>query len=315
MKAIAIDQFGGVDVMRLRELPTPTFQEHELLIKIHYAGVNPVDWKIREGHLESALPHHFPIILGWDASGTIEAMGSAVTGFHVGEAVYAYCRKPTVQDGAYAEYIVLDAASVAPKPKQASFAEAASVPLASLTAWQALHDFSQTKPGQVVLIHAGSGGVGSFAIQFAKLIGAKVITTCSGANIEYVKSLGADYAIDYTKEKFADAVKKLFPEGVDLVFDTVGGKTLDESLPIVKKGGTLVTIVERLDAERGRPYGITTGFVFVRPNGHELREIGKLIDEDKVKIPALTELPLEEAAKAHELSKATHTRGKMVLKI
>lgn len=315
MKAVAIDQFGGVEVLRVRELPTPTYHENEVLVKIQYAGVNPVDWKIREGYLESALPHHFPLILGWDASGTIEAMGSDVKGFHIGEAVYAYCRKPTVQEGAYAEYIVLDAAAVAPKPKEASFAEAASVPLAALTAWQAIHDFSHTKPGQTVLIHAGSGGVGSFAIQFAKLAGAKVITTCSGANTDYVKSLGADQVIDYTKEKFAEAVKKLHPEGVDLVFDTVGGKTLDESLPIVKKGGTLVTIVERLDAEKGKPYGIKTGFVFVRPDGHELREIGKLIDDKKVKIPALKEMPLEEAAKAQELSKAAHTRGKMVLKI
>lgn len=311
MKAMVIDAFGGPDTLHLQEVPKPTPEEHEVSIEIHYAAVNPVDWKIREGYLKSRLPHQFPLILGWDAAGIVAEVGANVRHFKVGDAVYAYCRKPIIQEGTYAEYVCVDAAHVALKPSSISFAEAASVPLVALTAWQALFDFCHLKPKQSILIHAGAGGVGSFAIQFAKSKHAVVYTTCSDCNHDYVRSLGADYIIDYNRQDFASAIK----EKLDVVFDTVGGETLKKSFPLVKKGGTLVTITQMIDHEVGEKYDIHTGFVFVRPNGNELMEISRLIEKGAVKLPAITEMPFEQATEALEQSKSGHTRGKIVLKI
>lgn len=311
MKAMVIDAFGGPEALHFQEMSTPHPNEHEVSIEVHYAAVNPVDWKIREGYLKSRLPHQFPLILGWDASGVIAEVGTNVRNFKVGDPVYAYCRKPIIQEGTYAEFVCFDAAHVAHKPTSISFAEAASVPLAGLTAWQALFDFCRLKENQSVLIHAGAGGVGSFAIQFAKLKNAVVYTTCSDINFDYVKSLGADYIIDYTKQDFTDVIK----EKLDVVFDTVGKDTMKKSIPLVKRGGNFVTITEMIDSELGEKNHIHAGFVFVRPNGTELMEIAQLIDQGKVKIPALIEMPIERATEALELNKAGHTRGKIVLKI
>jgi NADPH:quinone reductase-like Zn-dependent oxidoreductase len=315
MKAVVIEAFGGLDELKLKEMPIPQIQDHEVLIGVEYAAVNPVDWKIREGYLESALPHEFPVIPGWDASGVIASIGKHVKNFKAGDLVYTYCRKPTVHDGAYAEYVTFDAANVAKKPKNISFAQAAAIPLAGLTAWQALFDFCHLKKGQTILIHAGAGGVGGFAIQFAKYAGANVITTCSKNNFDYVKKLGADHIIDYSKEDFRDAVRKIAKEGVDIAFDTVGGDTLAKSLEIVKKKGTLVTIVQRLGPEYGSKAQVKTGFVFVRPDGQELGNIAKLIESGIVLPPEIQEMRLSDAAKAQEMSKLGHTRGKIVLKI
>jgi NADPH2:quinone reductase len=315
MKAVIIESFGGLDELKLHEMPTPKIQDHEVLIGVEYAAVNPVDWKIREGYLESALPHQFPIIPGWDAAGIITSVGKNVKGLKIGDPVYAYCRKPTVHEGTYAEYVTLDAANVAKKPKNISFAQAAAVPLAGLTAWQVLFDFCHLKKGQTILIHAGAGGVGGFAIQFAKYAGANVITTCSKNNFDYVKKLGADHIIDYKKEDFRESVRKIAKDGVDVAFDTVGGDTLAKSLEVVKKDGTLVTIVQHLGPEYGAKAHVRTGFVFVRPNGLELANIAKLIESGIVKAPEIQEMNLKDAAKAQEISKQGHTRGKIVLKI
>lgn len=311
MKAMVIEAFGGPEVLHFQDISTPHPHEHEVSIEVHYTSVNPVDWKIREGYLKSRLPHQFPLILGWDAAGVIAEVGSNVRNFKVGDPVYAYCRKPVIQEGTYAEYVCFDAAHVALKPSTISFAEAASIPLAGLTAWQALFDFCHLQENQSVLIHAGAGGVGSFAIQFAKLKNAIVYTTCSSRNFDYVKSLGADHIIDYTKEDFAEVIK----EKLDTVIDTVGKETLKKSIPLVKEGGNFVTITEMLDHEVGEKNHIHAGFVFVRPNGTELMEIARLIDAGKVKIPALIEMPIQSANEALELSKAGHTRGKIVLKV
>lgn len=315
MHAVVIESFGGLEELKLKDMPMPQIQDHEVLIGVEYAAVNPVDWKIREGYLESAFPHQFPLIPGWDAAGVIVSLGKHVKGLKVGDLVYSYCRKPVVHDGTYAEYIAVDAANVAKKPKNITFAEAAAIPLAALTAWQALFDFSHLKKGQTVLIHAGAGGVGGFAIQFAKYAGANVITTCSKKNFDYVKKLGADHIIDYTQEDFREAVRKIAKDGVDIAFDTVGGDTLAKSLEIVKKKGTLVTIVQRLGPEYGAKANVHTGFVFVRPNGQELENIAKLIESKIVKAPEIQEMTLRDAAKAQEISKTGHTRGKIVLKI
>lgn len=315
MKAVTIETFGGADILKLTEVPVPKPQEHEVLIQIAYAAVNPVDWKIREGMLKSRLPHKFPLIPGWDAAGTIAAVGDNVRHFKKGDPVYAYCRKPIVQYGTYAEYVTCDAAHVANKPQNISFAQAAAIPLAALTAWQALFDFAHLKAHQSILIHAGAGGVGSFAIQFSKFAKADVWTTCSKNNHDYVKKLGADHVIDYTKENFAQAIRKEKNDGLDIIFDTIGGKTLQESFLVVKKNGIIVSIVEVPSQELGEKYKIKTGFVFVRPDGSQLTEIGRLIEKGDVMPPAIQEMPLQDAAKAQEQNRQGHTQGKIVLKV
>jgi NADPH2:quinone reductase len=311
MKAILIDEFGGIDKLHFREVETPLPLPGELLLKVVAAGVNPVDWKIREGWLKKRIPHEFPLILGWDVAGVVVKVGEGVEGFSVGDPVFAYARKEVVQWGTFAEYVAVDASAVAPKPVTLSFAEAAAIPLVGLTAWQALFDTAHLKAGQTALIHAGSGGVGSLAIQFAKWAGAKVITTCGPNNLKYVKQLGADQVIDYTAEDFTKVVGK-----VDFVMDNVGGKVLEKSFRVVKEGGWLVTITDLLlDPSKGAPYGIHAGAIFVHPSGEELSKIGQLIEEGKVQVPAIEEFPWQEVGTALEKSRAGHTRGKIVLRI
>lgn len=314
MKAIVIDEFGGVDKLKLVDVPKPVPEPNEVLIEIFYTAVNPVDWKIREGYLKERLPHKFPLIPGWDAAGKIAAIGKNVHNFNIGDEVYAYCRKPIVQFGTYAEFIAFDAENVAKKPKTLNFAEAAAIPLVGLTAWQALFDSAHLKSGETILIQGGAGGVGGMAIQFAKYAKAKVLTTASLAKHPYVKKLGADFAINY-KEGFVEEVKKIAPDGVDVLFDLIGGKTLMDSLPLIKPKGRQVGIVESLDPAIAAKYDISANYVFVRPNGKELTEIGKLIDEGKVVVPDIEEMALKDAAAAQEKSKQGHSQGKIVLKV
>ena len=301
MKAIAIDNFGGRTELKLRELPTPVAGKGEVLIKVKAAGVNPVDRKIREGLLRTRLPHQFPIILGWDAAGTVVGTGAAV---------YAYCRKPIIKDGTYAEYVVVPKTSIARKPKNLSFVEAASVPLAALTAYQSLFDAAGLKRGQRVLIHAAAGGVGGFAVQLAKQAGAYVIATASQAKHAYVKSLGADEVIDYRAVDFRQAVRD-----VDVAFDTVGGETQVKSTDVVRKGGVLVSILAFVDAEAVRKKGVEPKYVFVAPNGRQLAKLTKLIEAGKLRTKIAKVFPLKAAAKAHALIEQGHTTGKIVLKI
>lgn len=316
MKAVIIDNFGGVDQLHLKtDIPTPTPGDTECLIQVNYAGVNPVDYKIRQGAFRDSYPYKFPLILGWDCSGVVRAVGKNVKNFKPGDEVFAYCRKPQIQWGTYAEYITFDAANVSLKPSKLSFAEAAAIPLAALTAWQTIIDFAGVKAGQWVLIHAGAGGVGGFAIQFAHNAGAKVITTASEANHAYVKSLGADYTIDYHKNNVAQKVREICPQGVDVVLDTVGHDTLKESIGMLKPTGCLVSIVERNFQAFKLPATLKSGFVFVQPDGRELSQIAKMIQEGKVQAPKIHEFSLKEVAKAHEQSQSHHTCGKNVLKV
>jgi NADPH2:quinone reductase len=315
MKAMIINGFGGADRLEMAEVPTPEAQADEVLIRVTYAGVNPVDWKIREGMLEGLFPHRFPLMLGWDAAGTVAAVGPSVTGFEVGDKVYAYCRKPIVQWGTYAEYVTMASSAVAPMPANLTFAQAAAIPLTALTSWQALFDAGQLKAGQSVLVHAGAGGTGGMAIQLAKHAGAMVFTTASAGNHEYVRSLGADHVIDYQRESFVEVIKARSPDGVDLVYVTVGGDVLRNSYRVLKPGGALVSIVDAPDVEEARRLGIRATFVFVEPNGAQLREITRLIEAGRVRPAAIAEMNLEEAPRAQELSQAGHVRGKIVLKI
>ncbi|HXP97552.1 MAG TPA: NADP-dependent oxidoreductase [Telmatospirillum sp.] len=315
MKAMVIDEFGGANQLHAAEVPTPVAGSGEVLIKLAATSVNPVDWKIREGHLAKALPHHFPLILGWDAAGTIAAIGPGVADFRPGDKVYAYARKPEVQWGTYADYIALDAQAVALAPRGLSLQAAATLPLVGLTSWQVLFDAAKLDAGQWVLIHAGAGGIGSLAIQLAKAKKARVVTTARAENHAYVKELGADIVIDYTAEPFAAAVRRAVPEGVDVVFDTMGGQTQAESWGLLKAGGILVSIVDPPDEAKAAAMGLRSGYVFVSPNGQQLRELAALIETGQVKPPAFEVLPLAEATMAQERSQTHHVRGKIVLEI
>ncbi|MCB1136142.1 MAG: NADP-dependent oxidoreductase [Chlamydiia bacterium] len=315
MKAIVIEDFGGVDKLHISDIPRPEPKKDEVLIEIAYAGVNPVDWKIREGYLKNWLPHSFPLTPGWDAAGRIVDKGKNVSDFKIGDEVWGYCRLPTVQHGTYAEYICVPASNIAPKPKSLSLAQAAAIPLVALTAWQAIFDFGQLRADQAILIHAGAGGVGSMAIELAKHVGALVLTTASKKNHQYVLDLGADHAIDYTQDNFVSSCRRILPTGLDMVLDCVGADTLKQSLQLVKPGGVLASIVDPLEREFGAAKNVKTGFVFVEPNGAQLRSIGDLFEKGEIRAPKVEELRLDEAATAQEKSRSGHTCGKLVLKV
>ncbi|WP_142847734.1 NADP-dependent oxidoreductase [Telmatospirillum sp. J64-1] len=315
MRAIVFDEFGGPEKLRLADIPTPMPQPNEVLIKLSCTSVNPVDWKVRKGLLNDRFPHAFPLIPGWDAAGTVAALGADVTDFVEGDKVYAYCRKPLIQWGTYAEYVTMAADMVAPMPANCDFAQAATVPLVGLTSWQCLFDAASLKGGQSVLIHAGAGGVGGYAIQFAKAAGARVITTASAANHDYVRELGADAVIDYRSENVAERVRAWAPEGVDVVFDTMGGDIQREGYTLLRKGGTLVSIITPPVPEEAEAHGVHGAYVFVEPNGRQLREIARLIETGQVKPPVYEEMPLEQAAEAQKRNETGHGRGKIVLRI
>ena len=313
MKAVAISEFGGQDKLQLMDLSVPEIGNREILVRVKAAGVNPVDWKIREGYLKDLFPHQFPVILGWDAAGIVESVGQEVTRFKKGDEIFAYCRKPVVQGGAYAEYIALEEEHAALKPKNSSFEEAASIPLAALTAYQALFDAARLQSGETVLIHAAAGGVGGFGVQLAKDRGAIVWGTASERNTEYTLELGADRVVDYTQADFREAARSEYPDGVDVVFDCVGGEVLKRSAAIVKKGGRLISIVD--DPNQLDVAGIDSEFVFVAPNHSQLSELSQMFEQGRLKTYLSEVLPLglQEARRAHELSESGRTRGKMVL--
>ena len=315
MKAALIHSFEGSENVTIEEVATPIPKEHEVQIAVKYAGVNPVDWKITDGLLQTRMKHQFPIILGWDVSGEISQVGKEITHLKVGDPVFAYCRKEIIHDGSYAEYICLAADNVIIKPKNITFAQAASVPLSALTAWQSLFDTAHLNSKEEILIHAGAGGVGGFAIQFAKLVGAHVITTTSAANFDYVKKFGADEIIDYVKENFVDAIHKKHPNGVDVVYDTVGGNTLQASYLAAKEGGRLITIAGVVDRTLTASHHLTADLYFVHPDGKELTKIASLLEEKKILPPHIQEMPFDSVVLALRKIREGHTQGKIVLKI
>lgn len=308
MKAVRIHRYGGPDVLEYEDAPRPTLLPDDVLVRVHAAGVNPVDWKVRAGQFKSSTQYMLPLILGWDVSGVVEAAGTGVKDDLVGQEVYA--RPDSTRNGAYAEYIAVRESEVAPKPALLDHVHAAGVPLAGLTAWQALFDVAGLAEGQTVLIHGATGGVGSFAVQFAKAKGAHVIGTASAANHALLRELGADEVIDYTRQRFEDLVKD-----ADVVLDTVGGETQDRSWDILKPGGTLVSTVGRPSEEVARARGVRGASLTMQPNCEQLMEIACLIDSGKVKSIVQNVFALEEARKAHELGEEGHTRGKIVLRV
>lgn len=308
MKAVRIHSYGGPEVLSYEEAPRPSIGADEVLIRVHAAAINPVDWKVREGYLQGFIDYQLPVTLGWDVSGVVEEVGEAVTDLRVGDEVYA--RPDIARDGAYAEYLAARASEVALKPRSLDHVAAAAVPLAALTAWAALFDAADLQPGQTVLIHAAAGGVGSFAVQLAKWKGARVIGTASGANHDLVRELGADEVIDYTTTRFEQAVRD-----VDVVFDTVGGDTLARSWGVLKRGGFLVGVVEPPDQATAAAHGVRSAHVFIQPDKAKLTKLAELIDAGVVRPQVSTVLPLAEARRAHELSQTGHTRGKIVLRV
>src|SRR6266581_3616414 len=308
MKAVVIHEYGGPEVLKYEDVPQPEPKQDQLRIHVIAAGVNPVDGMIRSGMFDKEGHRAFPVILGGDISGVVEKVGSNITKFKSGDPVFAYVSLDN--SGGYAQYAVVTEREAAPKPKSLTYVEAAAVPIVALTAWQALIDTAKLKAGQTVLIHGGSGGVGSFAIQIAKAHGAKVIATASTANQELLKQLGADVAIDYTKQNFENVAKD-----VDVVLDSIGKDTLARSYGVVKKAGIIVSLVARPDPAELEKHGIRGEALSVDPNSDELSEIGKLIDEKKINVIVSQTFPLSEARKAQEQVATGHTRGKIVLKV
>jgi NADPH:quinone reductase-like Zn-dependent oxidoreductase len=306
MKAVVAHEYGGPEVLKLEDMPVPQPKENELLVRVMASGVNPADPLILGGKYAKEFGTHLPLILGYEMAGVVVRTAAKVTKFKVGDPVYAYL----LWGGGWAEYCLTNEAEAAIKPKSLSFTDAAVVPLAALTAWQALIDIGKIDKGQTVLIHGGSGGVGSFAIQIAKARGARVIATASTRNQDLLKQLGADLAIDYTKQKFEELL-----HDVDLVLDPVGRDTLARSYGVVKKGGIVVSIVSRCDPTELQKRGIHGASLSSHPDANELAEITKLIEDNKLK-PIVTEvLPLTEAATADAQAATHHTRGKLVLKV
>ena len=315
MKAIYFTTYGEPDVLQYGSLPDPAPGPGEVRIRVRAAGVNPVDTKVRRGLVQSRIPHVLPIVPGWDAAGEIDAVGSGVTRWKPGQAVYAYARKPVVQWGAYAEYLVLPETQVAAKPASLDWNEAASVPLAALTAWQSLFDTAGLERGQRVLIHAGAGGVGGFAIQLAKHAGCWVAATASAANRDYVRSLGADEVIDYTAVDFRPAVRSMLPVGVDVAYDTVGGDVQDRSAEVVRPGGVLVSILAFRDREAIEARGVSARYLFVSPNVEQLDKLAALFERGALRTRVSRVWPLEQAIEAHRQIQTGHTAGKLVLSI
>jgi NADPH:quinone reductase-like Zn-dependent oxidoreductase len=306
MKAVVAHEYGGPEVLKLEDVPVQEPKENEILVRVIASGVNPADPLILNGKFAKEFGTHLPLILGYDVAGVVVKTGAKVTKLKVGDPVYAYL----LWGGGWAQYCISNESESSIKPKSLTFTDAAAVPLAALTAWQALIDIGKIQADQTVLIHGGSGGVGSFAIQIAKTRGARVIATASTPNQDLLKQLGADVAIDYTKQKFEEIARD-----VDFVLDPVGRDTLARSYGVVKKGGIVVTIVSRCDETELKKHEIRGASLSSHPNSGELDEIAKLIEAGKIK-PVVTQvLPLSDAAKADGQAETHHTRGKIVLKI
>jgi NADPH:quinone reductase-like Zn-dependent oxidoreductase len=306
MRAVVAHEYGAPDVLKIEQVQRPEPNDDEALVRVVASSVNPADPLTLSGKYAKEFGTHLPLIPGYDIAGVVEKTGANITRLKPGDAVYGY---PTF-GGGWADYVTVKEWEVGPKPKSLNFVEAAAVPMGALTAWQALVDVAKLQSGQTVLIHGGSGGVGSFAVQIAKARGARVIATASTANQDLLKQLGADVTVDYTKTKFEDIAKD-----VDAVLDPVGKDTLARSYGVVKKGGIVMSLVARPDPDEVQKRGIRGASISAHPDADDLTEIAQLIDAGKIK-PTVTEvLPLTGAVKAQQQAATHHTRGKVVLQI
>ena len=332
MKAFSINQYGNNDVVQASEMPEPELHEDDVLVQIHAAGVNQLDSKIRNGEFKLILPYRLPIILGNDVAGVVVKVGSRVKRFKPGDEVYARPDKDRI--GTFAEFISMKEDDVAHKPKNLTMEEAASIPLVGLTAWQVLVERANLKKGQKVLIHAGSGGVGTFAIQLAKHLGATVATTAGSENLDWVKNLGADIVIDYKKENFETIL-----HDYDVVLNSLKGETLEKSLRILKHGGKLISISGPPDPNFAKDIGaswivrlvmgllsyrirkeakrrhISYSFLFMRANGDQLREITSLIESGVIRPVMDRVFPFESTKEALAYIEKGRAKGKVVVKV
>ncbi len=308
MKSIVIEAYGSVDQFKVVEESIPEAKGNDVLVEMKALGINAVDWKIRLGYLKDVVPFKFPLVIGWDISGVVKAVGDQVTAFKVGDEVYA--KTDIKRPGGLAEYILVAEKSLLKKPDNLTFEEIASIPLTGLAAWQMLVDLAKVKPGESVLVHGGSGGVGSFSVQLAKYLGAKVTTTTSGKNEAFVRSLGADTVINYEQEDFSQRTGEF-----DIVLDTLGGKVLEKSYGVLKPGGRLLSLVSQPDEALAKAQNITASYVNVTTKHDELDIIGKLVSEGSIKPVPTTLLPftLEGVREAHSVSESGHAKGKIVI--
>lgn len=303
--AIQVHDYGDADQLRLEQIPQPEPREGEVLVRLHAAGVNPVDWKIRTGWMKNFRPMTFPYIPGADLAGVVAQVGSGVTRWQLGQEVFG-----RGSQGTYAEYALAPAAALALKPSSLSFEEAATIPVGATTAWQGLFDHGNLQPGQRVLILGGAGGVGLYAVQFARWKGARVIATTSSRNVDFVSSLGAETVIDYTRTRVEDEV-----HDVDLVLDTVGSAALAGIFSTLKRGGTLVSIAGRPDETQAREAGVRLASFSAQVTSELLKTFAQLIEAGQIKAVVGATFPLSEAGKAQDLSQSGHGRGRIVLRI
>lgn len=307
MRAVVFDRFGSADVLEVREVADPPVGPDTVLVRVRATSVNPVDWKIREGYLQGALPHHLPIIPGWDVAGVVEAVGPASrSGLTVGDEVWGYVRRDDVAFGTSAELVPAPDRTLARKPASLSFTEAASVPLAGLTAWQAIDEALQVREGERLLVHAAAGGVGQFAVQIAAARGAVVVATAREVNHEHLRSLGASEVIDYT----AGPISEQLSAKVDAVLDLIGGEALEDAPNQVHDTTRIASIV---DGDTAAGFG--GHYVFVRPDAAGLDALADLVERGLLRVDVAATYPLEELAEAHRASETGRTRGKIAITV
>ncbi len=310
MKAAYYEEFGELNQIKVGELDKPEPGEGEVLIRIQSAGVNPVDAAVARGMLKDAIPAEFPVIPGWDVAGVIEERGHSSRRFAKGDKVYAYARRPVIQHGTFAEYISIPESYVAKSPEKLTMEESGGVPLTGLTAYQSLFDAGRLKGGETIMILGASGGVGSLAIQLANWKGATVIGVAGSSNQDYMKDLGADYTIDYSKGDVGEAVDKIAPDGVDMIFHCSRGDSLAQSHDRLKEGGRLISITNS-DPERRND--VQFQYVFVEPNAVQLAHLSELADSGTLKVPVSKTFKLDDAQQALQEIESLHTRGKTVI--
>ena len=304
MKAIRIHEYGDAGTLKLEELPRLSIKDEQILVRIHDAGVNPIDWKIRQGYMKQVMPATFPLTIGQDFAGEVVEVGKNVSQFVAGDRVFGFAQ------GTYAEYAAAPVSTVAWIPSSVDFATAAALPTAGSTALQIIRDVVAAKPGMTILIHGAAGGVGSYASQIARNLEARVIGTATGTDIEYLKSLGVDEIVDYKRERFEDKAN-----GIDAVVDLVGGETLARSYGVVKQGGVLATTVQPIDEAAANRAGIRGVQVIMRRNSADLAELARLVENGALKPRLFRTMNFSQAREAQELSETGKTQGKVILKV
>lgn len=311
MRAVQISKYGGNEVLEINEnAPKPSVAKGQVLVEVYAASINPIDWKVRAGYLEEMVPLQFPAILGGDFSGVVTGVGEGVGNFKFGDEVYGQGGILNGGSGSFAQFVAVNAGKVAQKPKSVDFIEAGALPLAGVSALQAIEDHIRLKSGQKILIHGGAGGIGHIAVQLAKALGAYVATTVGTRNLEFAKSLGADEAIDYKSEAFDEKLTDF-----DAVFDTVGGETTDKSFKVLKKGGIIVSMAGQPNEELAQKSGVSALGQNTDANPERLARLSKLVEDGKIKAYIDKVFSLEQAKEAFRHLEEGHPRGKVVFKI